>query len=135
MIRCIRDHQTRLAPVLSAEVSAPTRRTSPPAISLRCFARSFSRAFLSISRWIQQEKQNQAIKWGIGSIFRGETEKGLKNFATGPVRRAPPPEFAPFEAPRVSPQRSLALKNAILDGEFSAAASMLTGEYVLTSVK
>ncbi len=56
------------------------------------------------------------MKCGIGSIFRGENEKGLKNFATGAIKKPPPPELAPFDAPRGSPQRKLALKSAILDG-------------------
>ena len=82
---------------------------------------------------LQQEKMNQAIKWGIGSIFRADTEKGAKNFATGPVRRPPPPELAPFDAPRGSPQRTIALKNAILDarplhnGPFSNGAVVRHG--------
>jgi hypothetical protein len=65
---------------------------------------------------VQQEKLNQAMKCGIGSIFRSENEKGLKNFATGPLKKPPPSELAPYDAPRSSPQRKLALKSAILDG-------------------
>ncbi len=61
------------------------------------------------------------MKCGIGSIFRGENEKGLKNFATGPMKKPPPPELAPFDAPRGSPQRKLALKSAILDGMMRVA--------------
>lgn len=59
------------------------------------------------------------MKCGIGSIFRSENEKGLKNFATGTLKKPPPSELAPFDVPRGSPQRKLALKSAILDGMLS----------------
>jgi hypothetical protein len=109
--------------------SAKTPPILPPAISLRLHTALSVAIIPPRARFSsphtrpspQQEKQNQAIKWGIGSIFRGETEKGLKNFATGPVRKPPPAELAPYDAPRGSPHRSLALKSAILDGTLSFA--------------
>jgi len=98
--------------------NAPNMLTRPSnTLGPGYLSRGFSQdpPYIAPCDFAQQEKQNQAIKWGIGSIFRGETEKGLKNFATGPVRRPPPAELAPYDAPRGSPHRSNALKSAILD--------------------